>query len=165
MDERILNVLFVCSDNASRSLIAEAILRKDGGGRFNVCSGGMHPAAAPNPVTPIVLAGEGYPADGLACRDWRDVAGEGSPEFDFIFTLSDELEAQDFSQLRGKPVRAHWGISDPAAIEGSDIEKERAFVTALQQLRRRVSAFGALPFEGLNKLTLQARLGEIGRLD
>jgi arsenate reductase len=165
MDERILKVLFVCSDNASRSLIAEAILRKDGGGRFNTLSGGMNPAASVNPFTSTVLAGEGYPADGLACKDWRDFIGDESPEFDFIFTLSDELEAQDFSQLRGKPVRAHWGISDPAAVEGSDIEKERAFVTALQQLRRRLSAFEALPFEGLNKMTLQARLGEIGRLD
>lgn len=165
MAERILNVLFLCSDNAARSLIAESILRQDGGARFSAFSGGVHPAAEPYPFALVSLVRAGYPADGLACKNWHDFTDVAAPEIDFVFTLSDDLEALDVSGLRGTPVKAHWGISDPATVEGTDIEKERAFVTALLQLRRRLSAFGALPFKGLNKMTLQAKLGEIGLLD
>ena len=165
MVERILNVLFLCSDNSSRSILAESILRKDGGARFNAMSGGVHPAADVNPVALMALSRAGYPVVGLTSKNLCDVTTASTPDIDFVFTLSDELEAQDLSQLPGKPVRAHWGISDPAAIDGTDIEKERAFVTAVQQLRRRVSAFGALPFKGLNKMTLQVKLGEIGLLE
>ncbi len=165
MTERILNVLFLCSDNASRSLIAESSLLKDGAGRFNVFSGGVRPAAAVNPLTLKVLADDGYAIDGLTCKDWHDFTGEAAPDIDFVITLCDELKGNDFSQLPGRPVKAHWGVLDPGSVEGTVIDKERAFVTALRQLRRRVSAFGALPFNGLNKMTLQAKLGEIGLLD
>ncbi len=165
MAERILNVLFLCSDNASRSLIAESSLLKDGEARFNVFSGGVRPAAAVNPLTLKVLADDGYAIDGLTCKDWHVFTGEGAPDIDFVITLCDDLKGNDFSLLTGRPVRAHWGIFDPGAVEGTLIEKERAFVTALRQLRRRVSAFGALPFDGLNKMTLQAKLGEIALLD
>ena len=165
MAERILNVLFLCSDNASRSLIAESSLLKDGEARFNVFSGGVRPAAAVNPLTLKVLADDGYAIDGLSCKDWHVFTGEGAPDIDFVITLCDDLKGNDFSLLTGRPVRAHWGIFDPGAVEGTLIDKERAFVTALRQLRRRVSAFGALPFDGLNKMTLQAKLGEIALLD
>ena len=165
MAERILNVLFLCSDNASRSLIAESSLLKDGEARFNVFSGGVRPAAAVNPLTLKVLADDGYAIDGLTCKDWHVFTGEGAPDIDFVITLCDNLKGNDFSLLTGRPVRAHWGIFDPGAVEGTLIDKERAFFTALRQLRRRVSAFGALPFDGLNKMTLQAKLGEIALLD
>ena len=165
MAERILNVLFLCSDNASRSLIAESSLLKDGEARFNVFSGGVRPAAAVNPLTLKVLADDGYAIDGLTCKDWHVFTGEGAPDIDFVITLCDDLKGNDFSLRTGRPVRAHWGIFDPGAVEGTLIDKERAFVTALRQLRRRVSAFGALPFDGLNKMTLQAKLGEIALLD
>ena len=165
MAERLLNVLFLCSDNASRSLIAESSLLKDGEARFNVFSGGVRPAAAVNPLTLKVLADDGYAIDGLTCKDWHVFTGEGAPDIDFVITLCDDLKGNDFSLLTGRPVRAHWGIFDPGAVEGTLIDKERAFVTALRQLRRRVSAFGALPFDGLNKMTLQAKLGEIALLD
>ena len=165
MAERILNVLFLCSDNASRSLIAESSLLKDGEARFNVFSGGVRPAAAVNPLTLKVLADDGYAIDGLTCKDWHVFTGEGAPDIDFVITLCDDLKGNDFSLLTGRPVRAHWGIFDPGAVEGRLIDKERAFFTALRQLRRRVSAFGALPFDGLNKMTLQAKLGEIALLD
>ena len=159
------NVLFLCTGNSARSVIAESILRKDGAGRFKAFSAGSHPKGAINPFALKVLDAYGYPTDGFLSKSWDEFAVPGAPQLDFVFTVCDTAAGEACPIWPGQPMTAHWGIEDPAAVEGSDVEKERAFNTAFRYLKNRISVFMSLPIRSLDTLTLNARLHEIGRLE
>ncbi len=129
-----LNVLFLCTGNSARSIMAEAILRKDGAGRFRAYSAGSMPKGAVNPFALKVLESFGYPTDHLASKSWEVFATPDAPKMDFVLTVCDNAAGETCPLWPGQPISAHWGIEDPAAVEGSDIAKERAFVTAFTYL-------------------------------
>jgi arsenate reductase len=159
------NVLFLCTGNTARSVLAEGILRKDGAGRFNAFSAGSQPKGTVNPFALKVLDSLGYPTDGFRSKSWDEFAGPDAPVMDFIFTVCDSAAGEACPVWLGHPATAHWGIEDPAAVEGTDIEKERAFVQATKYLKNRISAFQALPMASLDQVALNHRLSEIGRLE
>jgi arsenate reductase len=165
MSAEPLNVLFLCTGNSARSLIGESVLRKDGGGRFRAFSAGSHPKGAVNPFALKVLAAYGYPTDGLRSKSWDEFAAPGAPTMDFVFTVCDDAAGEACPIWPGQPMTAHWGIEDPAAVEGTDVDKERAFNAAFRFLRNRIAAFGALPLKSLDALSLKAKLRDIGRLE
>jgi len=165
MADRPYNVLFLCTGNTARSVLAEGILRKDGAGRFNAFSAGSQPKGTVNPFALKVLDSLGYPADGFRSKSWDEFAGPDAPVMDFIFTVCDSAAGEACPVWLGHPATAHWGIEDPAAVEGTDIEKERAFVQAAKYLKNRISAFLALPMASLDQVALNHRLSEIGRLE
>ena len=165
MSDRRYNVLFLCTGNSARSILAESILRKDGAGHFNAFSAGSHPKEKINPLTLKVLEAYGYPTDGFRSKSWDEFAVPEAPRLDFVFTVCDTAAGEACPVWPGQPVTAHWGIEDPAAAEGSDLEKERAFNRAFRYLKNRISAFTSLPIRSLDKLTLNARLREIGRME
>lgn len=165
MPDRPFSVLFLCTGNTARSILAESILRKFGAGVFNAFSAGSQPKGVVNPFALKVLRAEGCPTEGLRSKSWSEFAGPGAPDLDFIFTVCDNAAGEACPVWPGKPVTAHWGIADPAAVEGGDLEKEAAFVTAFRQLKNRIGAFAALPVASLDRMTLDARLREIGRME
>lgn len=165
MADRPFNVLFLCTGNTARSILAEAILRRDGAGRFNAFSAGSHPKRAVNPFTLKTLAAYDYPTEGFRSKSWDEFAVPGAPRMDFVFTVCDSAAGEACPVWPGHPMTAHWGVEDPAAIEGADIEKERAFNAAFRYLRNRIAAFIALPFGALDEMSLQNRLRDIGRMD
>jgi protein-tyrosine-phosphatase len=165
MSDRPFNVLFLCTGNSARSILAESILRKDGAGRFNAFSAGSHPKGAINPFALKVLESYGYPTDGRRSKSWDEFAAPGAPVMDFVFTVCDSAAGEACPIWPGQPMTAHWGVEDPAAVQGADIEKERAFVTAFRYLKNRISIFINLPIHSLDKMALGAKLREIGRLD
>src|ERR1700735_470667 len=162
---RVYNVLFLCTGNTARSVLAEGLLRKDGAGRFNAFSAGSHPKGIVNPFALKVLSAYGYPTDGFRSKSWDEFAGADAPEMDFVFTVCDSAAGETCPFWPGQPMTAHWGIEDPAAVEGSAIEKERAFVTAFKYLKNRISVFISLPIRSLDKMALRARLRDIGCLE
>lgn len=163
--ERTFNVLFLCTGNTARSILAEAILRHHGRGRFNAFSAGSQPKGTVNPFAFKVLAAYGISAEGLRSKSWSELAASDAPHMDFVLTVCDNAAGEACPLWPGQPMTAHWGIEDPAAVEGSDIEKERAFNEAFRYLRNRIQAFTALPITSLNQLALRKSLDEIGRLD
>jgi len=163
MNRPALNVLFLCTGNTARSILAEGILRKEGGGRFRAFSAGSQPKGVVNPFAVRVLDALGCPAEGYRSKSWEEFARPGAPVMDFIFTVCDSAAGEACPVWPGQPATAHWGIEDPAAVAGSDIEKERAFVEAARLLKNRITAFTSLPFETLNRVSLQNRLQAIGR--
>ena len=165
MAERIFNVLFLCTGNSGRSILAESVLCKDGAGRFNAFSAGSHPKGAVNPFALKVLERLEYPTDGLRSKSWEEFSGPNAPVMDFVFTLCDDTAGEPCPVWPGQPMTAHWGIEDPAAVEGTAIQKQAAFVLAARYVRNRISAFTNLPIESLDKLSLTAKLREIGTLD
>ena len=165
MAERIYNVLFLCTGNSARSIIAESILRKVGAGRFRAFSAGSHPKSAVNPFALKVLEDDKYPTDGLRSKSWDEFAAAGVPVMDFVFTVCDTAAAEVCPVWPGQPMTAHWGIEDPAAVEGTNIQKEAAFVLAARYLRNRISAFASLPIRSLDRMALNAQLREIGQLE
>lgn len=165
MAERIFNVLFLCTGNSGRSILAESVLRKIGSDRFAAFSAGSHPKGAVNPFAIKVLERLEYPTDGLRSKSWDEFAASGAPTMDFVFTLCDDAARETCPVWPGQPMTAHWGIEDPAAVEGTDIEKEAAFSTAARYVKNRISAFVVLPIRSLDKLSLTARLREIGTLE
>jgi len=164
MADRPYNVLFLCTGNTARSIMAEAILRKEGDGRFRAFSAGSRPKGTVNPFALKVLAEEGYPTDGLRSKSWEEFAGPDAPVMDFVFTACDSAAGEACPVWPGHRETAHWGIEDPAAVEGTEIEKERAFVQAAKYLKNRISAFLALPMASLDQVALTQRLGDIGQL-
>jgi arsenate reductase len=162
MTDRVYNVLFLCTGNTARSILAEGILRRDAAGRFNAFSAGSHPKGVVNPFALKALAASGYPAEGFRSKSWDEFAAPAALQMDFVFTVCDSAAGEACPVWIGQPMTAHWGIEDPAAVEGSDIEKERAFNLALRYLRNRIGQFTALPIQSLDKLTLKNRLREIG---
>jgi arsenate reductase len=165
MSDRPYNVLFLCTGNSARSIIAESILRKDGAGRFNAFSAGSHPKRRINPFALRVLDAYGYPSDGFRSKSWDEFAGPDAPELNFVFTVCDYAANEACPIWPGQPMTAHWGIEDPAAVEGTDIEKERAFNLAFRYLKNRISVFTSLPMRSLDKMALGAKLREIGQME
>ena len=165
MTDRIFNVLFLCTDNTARSVLAEGILRKEGAGRFNAFSAGSQPKGIVNPFALKTLAAYDYPADGYRSKSWDEFAAPGAPKMDFVFTVCDSAAGEACPIWPGQPMTAHWGIEDPAAVEGTDIEKERAFAEAFRFMRNRIGAFIALPMKSLDQMALQKKLGEIGGME
>jgi protein-tyrosine-phosphatase len=165
MSERTYNVLFLCTGNSARSILAESILRKDGAGRFNAFSAGSHPKGAVNPFAFKVLTAYGYPTDGFRSKSWDEFAVPLAPEMDFVFTVCDAAAGEACPFWPGQPMTAHWGIEDPAAVEGTDVQKEAAFNLAFRYLKNRISAFTSLPIRSLDKLSLTVKLREIGRME
>ena len=157
----VANVLFLCTGNSARSILAEAILNREGEGRFRAFSAGSFPKGAVHPTALALLAELGHPTDGYRSKSWDEFAAAGAPELDFIFTVCDNAAGETCPVWPGKPVSAHWGIEDPAEVEGEG--QHLAFWTAYQQLKRRIDLFLALPLESLDELTLESRLKEIGR--
>jgi protein-tyrosine-phosphatase len=165
MPERVLNVLFFCTGNSARSIIAEAVLNKIGAGKFRAYSAGSHPKGKVNPQTLRLLEREGHETATLRSKSWSEFAEEQGPEFDFIFTVCDDAAGEACPVWPGKPMTAHWGIPDPAAASATSVEIARALNEAYRLLRRRIEVFAALPVASLDRLTLQAKLGEIGRME
>lgn len=165
MTTRTFNVLFLCTGNSARSILAEGILRKDGAGRFNAFSAGSMPKGAVNPLALDTLTAFGYPVDGLRSKSWEEFDGTDAPVMDFVFTVCDSAAGESCPIWPGHPMTAHWGIEDPSDVTGSDIERQRAFVTAMRYLRNRITAFAALPLERLDATSMRSSLQEIGRTE
>jgi arsenate reductase len=165
MADRVYNVLFLCTGNTARSILAESVLRKDGRGRFNSFSAGSQPKGVVNPLALKVLEASDFPTDGLRSKSWSEFAFAGSPVMDFVFTVCDNAAGETCPVWPGQPMTAHWGIEDPAAVEGTPIEQERAFVQAFRFLKNRINAFTALPINSLDAVALGSKLREIGRLE
>jgi arsenate reductase len=163
MTDRIYNVLFLCTGNSARSVLAESILQKDGQGRFNAFSAGSFPKGEVHPMALDVLKAYGFPHEGFRSKSWDEFAGGSGPQFDFIFTVCDNAAGETCPVWLGHPVTAHWGIEDPAAVEGEG--QRDAFVTALRYLRRRIELFLALPISSLDKTALKDTLTSIGNED
>jgi arsenate reductase len=163
--DRIFNVLFLCTGNSARSILAESVLAKDGAGRFRAFSAGSQPKGEVNPFALKVLRSFDYPADGFRSKSWEEFAGPDAPVMDFVFTVCDNAAGEACPVWPGQPMTAHWGIEDPAAAEGSDIQKEAAFVAAFRYMRNRISVFVALPMSSLDKASLRTKLVEIGQSD
>ena len=165
MSKRQFNVLFLCTGNTARSIMAEGILRKIGAGRFNAFSAGSHPKGTVNPFALKTLDSYGFPTDGLRSKSWDEFAAAGAPPMDFVLTVCDNAAGETCPVWPGHPMTAHWGIEDPAAVDGTVIEKEAAFATAFKYLRNRISIFISLPVASLDRLSLGSKLNEIGRME
>lgn len=164
MTDRIYNVLFLCTGNSARSILAESILTKDGRARFRAFSAGSQPKGVVNPFALKVLRSFDYPADGFRSKSWEEFAKPNAPVMDFVFTVCDNAAGESCPVWPGQPMTAHWGIEDPAAVEGPDIQKEAAFVAAFRYLKNRISVFTALPIASLDRMTLGSKIVEIGQL-
>ncbi len=158
---RIYNVLFLCTGNSARSILAEAILNKDGAGRFRAFSAGSQPKGQVHPAALRLLDELGFPTDGYRSKNWDEFAAPGAPPLDFVFTVCDNAAGETCPIWPGQPMTAHWGIEDPAAIEGD--RQPQAFREAFHALQRRIGLFLSLPIESIDELSLQTRLREIGR--
>jgi arsenate reductase (thioredoxin) len=163
MPDHIYNVLFLCTGNSARSILAESILRKEGHRHFRAFSAGSQPKGIVNPFAIKVLNSLDYPTGELRSKSWEEFAGPGAPAMDFVFTVCDNAAGESCPVWPGQPMTAHWGIEDPAEVEGSDLEKEAAFVAAFRYLKNRIGAFTSLPLASIDKLSLGTRLRDIGR--
>jgi arsenate reductase len=160
---RTFNVLFLCTGNSARSILAEAILNKESGGQFRAFSAGSFPKGAVHPAALNLLRELGHSTEGFRSKSWDEFAADGAPQLDFIFTVCDNAAGETCPIWPGKPVTAHWGIPDPAEVDGTG--QKTAFWNAYQALQRRIGLFLALPLESIDEMTLANRLGEIGRAE
>ena len=163
MADRPYNVLFLCTGNSARSIMAESILRREGAGRFSAYSAGSHPAGRVNPFALELLQANRMPTDGLASKSWDEFTKPDAPALDFVFTVCDNAAGEVCPVWPGQPMTAHWGVPDPAAVEGSDDVRRRAFAEASHILVNRIRLFASLPLAKLDRLTLQKRLDGIGK--
>ena len=163
MSERIRNVLFLCTGNSARSILAEAILNKEGTDRFRAYSAGSFPKDEVHPVALGLLRELDHPTVGLRSKSWDEFAADGAPSLDFIFTVCDNAAGEVCPVWPGKPVTAHWGIEDPAVVEGPG--QRAAFWNAYQALQRRIGLFLTLPLESIDEMALANRLREIGKAE
>ena len=163
MKQEILNVLFLCTGNSARSILAESILNSIGKTKFKAFSAGSRPAGSVNPLTLELLAKNRLPTEGLHSKDWNEFSQPGAPFMHFVFTVCDQAAAEACPFWPGQPMTAHWGIHDPAAVQGSDENKRKSFLKAYTELYRRISLFINLPFDKLSNLALKEKLDEIGR--
>ena len=164
MADRPFNVLFLCTGNSARSIMAEAILDKLGAGKFRAYSAGSHPKGL-NPHTIQLLQSLGYDTSGFRSKSWNEFAKPGAPPLDFAFTVCDNAAGETCPVWPGQPMTAHWGVPDPAEAKGSPAEIGLAFKDAYRMLHQRIGVFTALPIRSLDQLSLQQRLKEIGRMD
>ncbi|MBK8839862.1 MAG: arsenate reductase ArsC [Hyphomonadaceae bacterium] len=160
-DDRVYNVLFLCTGNSARSVIAETLLNKSGRGRFKAFSAGSFPKGEVNPYALRLLSNLGLPTADLRSKSWDEFARPGAPPLDFIITVCDNAAGEICPIWPGKPVTAHWGIPDPAAAEGTDAEIATAFATAARQLRARIDLFLSLPLASIDRMTIQNRMRDI----
>jgi protein-tyrosine-phosphatase len=163
MSDRVYNVLFLCTGNSARSILAEALLNAEGGGRFRAFSAGSFPKGAVHPFALATLEQAGLPAQGHRSKSWDEFARADAPVMDFVFTVCDDAAGEVCPVWPGHPVTAHWGMPDPAAVEGSDARKTRAFRDTLAALSNRIRLFTALPFDKLDRLAWTRHVDDIGR--
>lgn len=156
------NVLFLCTGNSARSVMAESLLNHWGQGRFTAYSAGSHPKGQVHPLTLETLERSHLPTEGLRSKSWDEFAAADAPRLDFVFTVCGNAAEEQCPRWPGQPVTAHWGVDDPAAAEGSPEERARAFQRAMRELEARVKLFVSLPLEGLDRMALERRLREIG---
>ncbi len=162
-DPSIYNVLFLCTGNSCRSIIAEAIMNREGLGRFRGFSAGSQPKGEVHPHALDLLATLNHPTGGLRSKSWNEFAAAGAPRLDFVFTVCDNAANEVCPLWPGQPMTAHWGIPDPAMAEGTEAEIRVAFADTYRMLANRISIFVNLPMKSLDRLSLQKRLDEIGR--
>jgi arsenate reductase len=160
---KVYNVLFLCTGNSARSIIAECVLNREGRGRFKAYSAGSHPTGRLHPYALDLLKNQNYPTAQLRSKNWSEFAGPGATPLDFVFTVCDNAANEVCPVWPGQPMSAHWGVPDPAVVEGSEPVKRAAFADAMRMLTQRISVFVSLPLASLDKLSLQKRLDEIGR--
>ncbi|MBS1176824.1 MAG: arsC1 [Proteobacteria bacterium] len=162
MNDKVYNVLFICTHNSARSIIAEGLLNSMGGGRFKAHSAGSQPTGAVNPFALTTLKTMHIPNDGYRSKDWSEFARSGAPALDFVFTVCDNAAGEVCPVWPGQPMTAHWGVADPAAFEGSAEQKTKVFWDTAVTLKRRIELMLALPLQSLDRLTLQRELKDIG---
>lgn len=163
MSDKVYNVLFVCTHNSARSIMAEGILNSLGRGRFQAFSAGSHPGTAVNSFALKTLSTLRIPTDGCRSKDWDEFARPGSPDLDFVFTVCDKAAGEVCPVWPGQPMTAHWGVADPAAFEGNDEQKTKVFWDTAIILKRRIELMLALPLASLDKMSLQREVRDIGR--
>lgn len=160
---RTFNVLFLCTGNSARSIIGEAILNRDGKGLFKAYSAGSHPKGEVNPYTVDLLDGLGFDTGGFRSKSWDEFAEPDAPRLDFVFTVCDDAAKETCPVWPGQPMTAHWGVPDPASVEGPEALKREAFTEAFRMLNNRISLFLNLPIASLDRLSLQRRIEDIGK--
>ena len=159
-----LNVLFLCTGNSARSVLAECILNRLGAGKFRAFSAGSHPAGKINPLALNLLRKTNYDVSGLRSKSWDEFAAPGAPKLDFVFTVCDDAAAETCPIWPGQPMSAHWGLPDPVKAQGSEAERTLAFADTMRMLTQRIGIFVSLPLDKLSTLSLQKQLDEIGRI-
>jgi len=164
MSDKIYNVLFLCTGNSARSIMAEACLKQMGTGRFRAFSAGSQPAGRIHPLALQLLQRHHYPTEGLRSKSWDEFGGANAPVMDFVFTVCDQAAAEVCPVWPGQPISAHWGVADPVAAAGTENEVTKAFTDAFLTLSRRIGLFAALPMDKLDRLSLQQEVGRIGRV-
>ena len=165
MTKTVFNALFLCTGNSARSILAEAYLNAAARGRFTAYSAGSHPGGKVNPLALELLEKNRIDSAGLRSKSWDEFARPGAPLLDFVFTVCDNAAGEVCPIWPGQPISAHWGVNDPAAVNGSDDEKRKAFLRAFTELTARINLLLALPVEKLDRITLQSRLREIGKTE
>lgn len=160
---RQYNVMFVCTGNSARSIMAEAIVNNLGPAHFTAYSGGSHPAGFVRPEAIRQIEKAGWDASGLRSKSWHELSQPGSPKLDFVFTLCDKAAQEDCPARPGQPMTANWGMPDPVTVKGNAEEVDRAFLQAFTELRRRINVFLSLPIPSLDSLSLQTKLDDIGK--
>lgn len=163
MTGKTYNVLFLCTGNSARSILAESILHKDGVGRFNSYSAGSMPKGEVNPLALKTLAAMDYPATGFRSKGWDEFTEPGAPKMDFVFTVCDDAAGEACPVWPGQPMTAHWGIEDPSHAPGSEVDRERAFATAFHFMKNRIAAFLSLPITSIDRMALDRQLRAIGQ--
>ena len=162
MSRRTYNVLFLCTGNSARSIIAECVLNGLGHGRFRAYSAGSFPKGEVHPYALELLRRHAFPTDELRSKSWNEFAAPSAPRLDFVFTVCDNARGEPCPIWPGQPMTAHWGMPDPAAVAGNEAERRLAFAATLRMLNNRIGAFVNLPLQSLDKLSLQKRIDEIG---
>ncbi len=160
---RTFNVLFLCTGNSARSIMAEAILNREGRGHFKAYSAGSYPKGKVHPYAIELLRNLNFPTEGFRSKSWDEFAEPGAPELDFVFTVCDDAAKEVCPVWPGQPMTAHWGVPDPAKIEGSEAVKREGFAEAFRMLFNRISVFVSLPLASIDRLSLQKRLDQIGK--
>ncbi|ODT64796.1 MAG: ArsR family transcriptional regulator [Pelagibacterium sp. SCN 63-23] len=165
MSDRVYNVLFLCTGNSARSIFGEALINHLGQGKFRGFSAGSTPKGTIHPLTLDTLRKAGIATDGLRSKAWDEFAVVGSPEMDFVFTVCDNAAGESCPVWPGQPMSAHWGIDDPAAVDGTDFQKVAAFQQTMRYLRNRITAFINLPLASIDRLALSTSLKDIGTME
>ena len=163
MSDKVYHVLFVCTGNSARSILAEGLLNHLARGRFIAHSAGSHPSGAVNPFAVSTLQTLRIPADGLRSKNWEEFAQPGAPALDFVFTVCDNAAGEVCPVWPGQPMTAHWGVPDPAAFEGTDEEKIRVFLSTAVTLKRRIELMFSLPIKSLDSMAIQREITDIGK--
>ena len=163
MSDRVYNVLFLCTGNSARSILAETILNRVGGLKFRAYSAGSHPTGKVHPLALELLEKNHFPVADLRSKSWNEFASQGAPQLDFVLTVCDNAAGEACPIWPGQPMTAHWGVPDPAAEQGTEEEQRRAFFRAFRELSGRIELFAALPLAKLDKLALKLHLDAIGR--